>query len=243
MNLFILQLDKNTFEFTKWYFEEDDQKVIRDYSIDLIGNLQVIGKFWGSIIISKKDTIRNTNGRSYDGFYFKIDSNKNVWAKKGIGGSNDQFSKQLFLTNEGNLNIFGSFNAAHIEVYGIRILNNFNSYNIFILSLDDQSNILSLNQFNKETFILPNNFSHYSEIRNTYLSAGYFYGDLNIGNGRVLKNSNDMFDGFILLMDAQCGPIYGYQISGVNGESVSITKTGNGEYTFWDTPVVTQHIL
>jgi len=78
LNLFILQLDKNTFEFTKWYFEGDDQKVIRDYSIDLIGNLQVIGKFWGSIIISKKDTIRNTNGRSYDRFYFKIDSNKNV---------------------------------------------------------------------------------------------------------------------------------------------------------------------
>jgi hypothetical protein len=79
LNLFILQLDKNTFEFTKWYyFEGDDQKVIRDYSIDLMGNLQVIGKFWGSIIISNKETIRNTNGRSYDGFYFKIDSNKNV---------------------------------------------------------------------------------------------------------------------------------------------------------------------
>lgn len=34
-------------------------------------------------------------------------------------------------------------------------------------------------------------------------------------------------------MDANCGPIDGYQISGVEGESASIINNGNGLYTIW----------
>lgn len=234
LNLLILDLNWNTYNIEKWYyFEGDDQKVIRDYSIDHMGDLHVIGEFWGSIIISNRDTIRNTNGRSYDGFYFRIDSNKNVIAKKRIGGPNDQFPKQIYLNNDGRVDILGSYNAPFVDVDGVKVINTSNSYNIFTLSLDSQSKILSLNQLNKETFIIPNNFSLFSEEKNTYFSAGYFYDKLYIGNNQYLKNPNGNYDAFILLMDANCGPMDGYQISGMEGESASIINNGNGLYTIW----------
>lgn len=233
-NLFILQIDKNTFEFNKWYyFEGDDEKNINDFLFDQNGILHLTGSFWGSSIISNGDTIRNTTSRSYDGFYFKIDTNKNVIAKKRIGGSNDQFPKQIYLTNEGRVNILGYYNAPYVEVDGVKVINISNSYNIFSLSLDSKSNILSLNQLNKETFIFPYSFSLYSDRKDAFLTSGYFYDNLYIGNGRNLKNPNDKADAFILLMDINCGPMDGYQISGIDYESARIINNGNEIYTIW----------
>lgn len=234
MNLLILQIDRNNYEIIKWYlFEGDDNKSIIDFIFDQEENLHVIGNFWGSRIISNVDTIKNSVSRAYDGFYFKIDSNKNVIAKKKIGGPNDQFPEQIYINTEGRVDILGSYNAPFIEVDGVKLINTSNSYNIFSLSLDSQSNILSLNQLNKETFIFPSSFSLYSETKDTYLSAGYFYDNLYIGKNRYLKSPNDKYDAFILLMDVNCGPIEGYQISGINGESASIINNGSGLFTIW----------
>ena len=232
-NLLILNLNRLDYKVEKsYYFEGDDEKTIQDFLFDQNGILYIIGSFWGSSIISNGDTIRNTQTRSYDGFYFKIDSNKNVLANKRIGGPDWQFPDQLFLTQDG-VNILGYYNADFIEVDGVKLLNTSNSYNVFSLSMDSDSRLLSLTQLDQKTFILPYNFAQYSQSDLSYLLAGYFFGELNVGNGRILKNPNDKYDAFILLMDANCGPIDGYQISGVEGESASIINNGNGLYTIW----------
>ena len=142
-------------------------------------------------------------------------------------------SRSIILTQDG-VNILGYYNADFIEVDGVKLLNTSNSYNVFFsLSMDSDSRLLSLTQLDQKTFILPYNFGAIFSVRLKLFISGYFFGELNVGNGRILKNPNDKYDAFILLMDANCGPIDGYQISGVEGESASIINNGNGLYTIW----------
>ncbi len=234
MNLFILQLDRNNYDIIKWYLiEGDDQKVIRDYNFDQIGNLHVIGEFWGARIISNIDTITNTKGRSYDGFYFKIDSNKNVTIKKRIGGPSKQFPRKLRINKNETIDIFGYYNDNYIEVDQERLYNSSNGENIFSLKLDKYGNVLFLNQLNNSSPVIAFDFTSYNVNKDLYLASGIFINHLNIGSNQYLKTPNDKADAFILLMNENCEPIDGFQISGTDYESCTLVNNGNNLYTIW----------
>ena len=228
-------LDIKSYSIQKYYhFTGNDEESIHDFFVDRDNSLYVIGSFYGSSIIFNSALLKNSSSRSYDGFFFKIDSSNNVLVKKGIQGPYHQFPRTLDIGSNGQIYIYGNYNAQYIQVDQEKLFNNTKSYNIFSLHLDPSGSVQSLNQYNTSEYISAQSFIQHPTNKDLIFATGDYNDTLYVGNNNYLYTPNDNSDGVLLLMDKNCHPVDGFAISSNEIDAIqAITYNGLDNYTLW----------
>jgi hypothetical protein len=154
-------------------------------------NIYSIGSFKSSVVTF--DTFSINNKGQNDLFITKYDKNGNVIWVKSYGGSTDDLPKQIIRTNDGNFTIIGYFGSPTITSQNTTLTNNGEGWNLFILKIDSEGNIISA--VNAGT--AENNYNNFLKIYrndNFYLFGYFETPTITIGNTKLTKIGNaDMY--------------------------------------------------
>jgi uncharacterized repeat protein (TIGR01451 family) len=183
---------------------------------DSLQNVWIIGSFTGTVDFDPgPNTVTRTSAGSIDAFVLKLDPNGNFLWVEVLGGSGDDYARDIVIDHQNNILVFGDFSSS-IDLDPSAATLNFSSQggrDIFMQKLDNNGNLIwgktiqGSNDQVAQLFTVDSN----NDIYFALLAKGTL--DLDPSATTAFLSSNGNFDAVVGKWDAngnyQWGNIYG----------------------------------
>jgi hypothetical protein len=226
-DIFLAKFDSNGNHKWSKRFGGSGGDVGNSVSVDISGNVYVIGYFESSTIDFGGGAL--TNAGNQDVFLAKFDSNGNhLWSKK-FGGSSGDIGYSVSVDSSGNVYITGWFYSSTIDFGGGALTNSYASYtDIFLAKFDSNGNHLWSKKFGGSVDDYGRSVSVDSS-GNVYITGYFKSSTIDFGGGALNKTS--WSDIFLAKFDSNGNHLWSKSFGGSGnynfGYSVSVDSSGN----------------
>lgn len=135
----------------------DGNDAIYAVSVDAGGDLWVTGELGSTIMTLGSQTITNTQAGQSDIFVANLDYQGNVKWSTNAGGNDDEYGGDIFVTENKDIYIIGSFYSQIINFDQLEVSNSSNDYyDYFLAKISAGTSSVKEEELNEAVIIFPN---------------------------------------------------------------------------------------